>query len=94
MDSKKVAYAKDEPTLEFRQGVFRKTLSFDAESVLCRFQMPKGATTEIHNHEALQNGFIISGTLKFFKEDGSSFVVGPGDGYVFASWEKHGSEAL
>ena len=92
--SQPVAYAADEPTVEFRPGVFRKTLSYDQSSMLCRFQMTKGATIALHNHEALQNGFVISGRLKFFREDGSEFIVGPGDGYVFASHESHGSEAL
>ena len=92
--AKPVAYAGSEPTIEFRPGVFRTTLSYDQSSMLCRFQMPKGASIAIHDHEALQNGFVISGKLKFFREDGSEFVVGPGDGYVFASRERHGSEAL
>ena len=91
---KPVAYSNDEPTIEFRPGVFRTTLSYDTDSMLCRFQMPRGAKIELHDHEALQNGFIISGRLRFYHEDGSDFIVGPGDGYVFASREKHGSEAL
>lgn len=91
---KKVAHAATEPTIEFRPGVHRTTLSYDECSMLCRFQMPKGAKIALHDHEALQNGFVISGKLRFYYEDGSDFVVGPGDGYVFASREKHGSEAL
>ena len=95
MDEKKqVAHGLDEPTIEIRRGVFRTTLAYDRNSMLCRFQMPKGATIDLHSHEALQNGFVISGQLKFFLQDGSSFMVGPGDGYNFASREEHGSEAM
>ena len=94
INGKPVAYSENEPKIEFRPGVFRTTLSYDNESMLCRFQMPKGAKIDLHEHEALQNGFIISGKLRFFHEDGSFIDVGAGDGYVFASLEKHGSEAL
>jgi quercetin dioxygenase-like cupin family protein len=92
--TKPVAHAASEPTIEFRPGVFRTTLSYDQSSMLCRFQMQAGATIAMHSHAALQNGFIISGMLRFFREDGSEFAVGPGDGYVFGSEERHGSEAL
>jgi unsaturated pyranuronate lyase len=93
-EKKQLARGTDEPTIEFRTGVFRTTLAYDKDTMLCRFQMPKGASIDLHDHEAVQNGFIISGRLKFFLEDGRSLVVGPGDGYVFSSREKHGSEAL
>ena len=95
MDRQKaVARANEEPEIEFRPKILRRTLSYDDHSMLCRFRMPKGAAIELHEHEALQNGFIIAGRLRFLREDGTSFEVGPGDGYVFAPWEKHGSEAL
>ena len=94
MKRKRVARGDEERTIEFRQGVFRTTLSYDEHSMLCRFRMPKGATIDLHDHEALQNGFVLSGRLRFFREDGTAFDVGPGDGYVFGPWEKHGSEAI
>ena len=91
---KQIARGTDQPTIEFRPGVFKTTLAYDEQSMLCRFQMPKGASIPLHDHVAVQNGFVISGRLKFFLEAGESFVVGPGDGYVFSSSEKHGSEAI
>jgi quercetin dioxygenase-like cupin family protein len=93
-EKKQIARGKEEPTIEFRPSVFKTTLAYDEKSMLCRFQMPQGASIALHDHVAVQNGFIISGRLKFFTEDGESFIVGPGDGYVFSSYEKHGSEAL
>lgn len=93
-EKKQVARNREEPTIEFRPGVHRQTLAYDSDSMLCRFRMPAGARIDLHDHVAVQNGFVISGLLRFFLEDGSEFVVGPGDSYVFSSREKHGSEAL
>lgn len=94
MDYKQVAYTSKEPTIEFKPGIWKTTLAYIGESMLCHFQMKKGSTLALHEHEAVQNGFILSGRIEFFKEDGSSFVVGAGDGYVFGSYEPHGSKAL
>lgn len=94
MDYKQIAYTSEEPTIEFKPGIWKTTLAYIGESMLCHFQMKKGSTLALHEHEAVQNGFILSGRIEFFKEDGSSFVVGAGDGYVFGSYELHGSKAL
>ncbi len=80
--------------VEFLPGIFRTTMSFNDQSMLCHFRMNKGATIPIHHHEAVQNGYIIKGRVKFLKSDGSSFVVVKGDGYIFTSNEHHGSEIL
>lgn len=84
----------DNPAVEMLPGVFRSTLCYNEETMLCHFKMTKGAKIALHNHAAAQNGYIVSGRVRFFHEDGRSFVATAGTGYLFDSNEKHGSEAL
>jgi quercetin dioxygenase-like cupin family protein len=77
-----------------RQGIDRVTLSYNQDNMLCYFYLKKGTGLTLHSHEAVQNGFVVKGRLRFFKNDGSSFEVKAGDGYIFHSFEPHGSEVL
>lgn len=88
-----VVRKSEEPCVEFLPGLFRTTLSYHDASMLCHFTMKKGAEVPLHRHIAIQNGYVISGRLEFFRSDGSSCIVGPGDGYCFDSNETHGSKA-
>jgi len=80
--------------VELRPGIFRKTLVYDENMMMCHFHLEKGAELELHSHEAAQIGYVISGKVEFFKEDGSTVLVSDGSGYYFPSWEKHGSRVL
>ena len=82
------------PAVEMRPGVYRSTLCYNEETMLCHFRMEKGATIPLHHHLAAQNGYVISGRVRFFKANGESFVAAGGTGYLFDSDEPHGSEAL
>ncbi|WP_319477979.1 cupin domain-containing protein [Marispirochaeta aestuarii] len=84
----------DVAPVELRPGIMRRTLVHDADHMLCHFHLDKGAVLELHSHEAAQIGYVLSGKVEFFKEDGSSFVVIDGGAYYFSSWEKHGSRVL
>ncbi len=90
---KHVAYHAQEPTVEFRPGIWKTTLAYTKELMICHFRMKKGCELALHTHEAAQNGYVISGKIEFFKADGTSVIVGPGDGYAFESNEAHGSIA-
>ncbi|HMF33247.1 MAG TPA: cupin domain-containing protein [Candidatus Lokiarchaeia archaeon] len=74
-------------------GIFRRTLTWNEEVMLCHFDMKEGAQIPLHDHLASQNGFVISGKLRFITES-EDFVVGPGDSYVFGPNEKHGADVL
>ncbi len=76
---------------ELRPGIHRKTLVYDDKQMLCHFFLEKGARLELHSHEAAQVGYVISGKVEFFRNDGSSFLAGTGSSYLFQSWEEHGS---
>ncbi len=80
--------------VEMIPGIFRTTMSYNEASMLCYFRMEKGASIPLHKHEAVQNGFVIKGRVRFLQEGGKSIVVEDGDGYIFGSNESHGSEVL
>ena len=81
-------------TVEFLPGIFRTTMSFNDQSVLCHFCMNKGANIPLHHHVAVQNGYVLKGKAMFSKADGNTFVVEKGDGYIFGSNEPHSAEIL
>lgn len=89
-----VTRLSEQKTVEFIPGIFRTTMSYNDNCMLCHFRLTKGASIKLHHHTAVQNGYVINGKIRFFKEGGKSFIVGNGDGYIFGSNEPHGSEVL
>ncbi|HUV07288.1 MAG TPA: cupin domain-containing protein [Spirochaetia bacterium] len=81
-------------TVENPPGIFRTTLAYNGETMLCHFRMKEGSSIPLHNHPAVQNGFVIRGKLRFIKKDKAGFIAETGSGYVFASNEPHGAEVL
>ena len=75
-------------------GIFRTTLSYNPNVMLCHFNMKKGAKIPLHSHEAVQSGYVVSGRVRFHKKDGPSFEATPGSSYVFDSREEHGADVL
>lgn len=74
-------------------NIFRTTLAFNPDGMLCHFEMKKGASIPLHNHVHSQIGYVVSGKLDFKTEDGS-FVAKTGDSYVFESHQKHGADVI
>ncbi len=75
-------------------GIFRTTLSYNDSVMLCHFDMRKGAKIPLHSHVAVQNGYVVSGKVRFHRKGGASFEATPGMSYVFDSGEEHGAEVL
>ncbi len=76
-------------------GVLRKTLAYNDEAMLCTFELKKGARIPLHNHPAVQIGYVISGRAEFISEDNiANFEASAGDSYVFDANEIHGAIAL
>jgi len=75
-------------------GIFRTTLSYNEELMLCHFLLKKGVRVPLHQHEAVQNGYLIRGRLKMLWQSGKQFIAEPGSSWCFASNEIHGAEAL
>jgi len=76
------------------EGIYRKTLTYNETVMLCHFVLEKDAKIPLHNHEAHQIGYVISGKVQFISETRESFIAEAGDSYVFDSWEKHGAEII
>ena len=81
-------------TIEMAPGIFRTTLAYNEQVMLCHFALERGAAIPLHNHPAVQTGYVISGRLKLSKRDGTSYVAESGSAYVFESGEYHAAEAL
>ncbi len=81
-------------TVENPPGIFRTTLSYNRESMVCHFRLNGGARIPLHNHEAAQTGYVVAGALKFEKKDGPGFTARAGSAYSFDPMEYHGAEAL
>jgi len=94
IEKRPLAQRKDSRTVENPPGIFRTTLAYNGELMLCHFRMQAGAEIPLHGHEAVQNGYLIRGRVRFFLEDGSGFTAEAGTGYVFDSEQKHGAEVL
>jgi quercetin dioxygenase-like cupin family protein len=75
-------------------GILRTTLSYNQQSMLCHFRMSKGARVPLHNHAAVQNGYVVRGRVRFLQKDGGSFEAPAHTSYVFDPWEEHGAEVL
>jgi quercetin dioxygenase-like cupin family protein len=82
------------PVVENPPGIFRTTLAWSEQSMLCHFRMAKGARIPLHDHPAVQNGYLISGRVRFQRAGQAAFVAVAGTGYCFASGEPHGAEVL
>lgn len=84
----------ENPPVEIRPGIFRSTLVYNKDNMLCYFREKQGARVDLHTHFAVQSGYVIKGKVKFFDAEGNERILGPGDGYLFNSNEPHGSIAL
>lgn len=82
-------------TEEGPDGVFRTTLSYGEEAMLCHFKAKKGARIPLHNHPAVQSGFCISGRVRFQRGQGDvRFTAAAGTSYFFGPNEYHAAEVL
>ncbi|MBN2154826.1 MAG: cupin domain-containing protein [Candidatus Lokiarchaeota archaeon] len=86
---------KDIPPFEALPGIYRQTLAYNSETMLCVFHLKKNAEIPLHNHPNVQIGFIISGKIKFLSDDfNREFIASTGDSYVFEADERHGAKVL
>lgn len=78
---------------ELLPGVFKKTLTYGDNSLLCEFRLHQGALIPAHQHPHEQAGYLVSGSLRFFGDEGET-VVQPGCSWTFKGGVVHGAEAL
>ena len=80
-------------TIKVFEGVYRKTLLYNKQLMLCYFTLEKNANIPLHTHKEHQIGYIIKGKLRFITEE-REFIAKEGDSYIFDSNEKHGAVVL
>jgi len=83
----------DVQSIKFLEGVYRRTLVYNKNLMLCYFTLKKNAEIPLHSHKEHQIGYVIKGKLKFITEN-RDFVAKEGDSYIFDSNEKHGAIIL
>jgi len=91
---RRFARLEDSRRVEAPPGIFRRTLAWNAQTMLCHFSMTAGARVPLHHHPAAQNGYVVSGKIRFRRGDGTSFEATANVGYCFAPDEQHGAEVL
>ncbi|MFX1494981.1 MAG: cupin domain-containing protein [Promethearchaeota archaeon] len=92
MRNKLVSKDNIEP-VKVLDGVYRRTLSYSNNLMLCHFFLKKGSEIPIHSHKQHQIGYVIRGKLNFFTEN-DNFIAEKGASYLFNSNEKHGAIIL
>jgi quercetin dioxygenase-like cupin family protein len=86
---------KDIAPFEALPGIFRKTLAYNQDTMLCFFQLEKDSDIPLHNHPNVQIGYIISGKIQFLSDQKDfEFIAIQGDSYVFEAEEMHGANVL
>ena len=84
---------KSVPKIEALKGIFRKTLIYDDNLMLCHFFLEKNSEVPMHTHKENQIGYVIKGKIKF-RTELEEFVATEGESYLFNSNEKHGAILL
>ena len=79
--------------LEALPGIYRKTLIYNDNMMLCYFTLKKNSIVPLHSHKECQIGYVIKGKLQFFTKN-KEFMAVEGDSYVFESNEKHGANII
>ena len=78
---------------EVLKGIFRSTLAYSKNAMLCHFKLLKGSKISLHEHPNIQIGYVLHGKLQFFTEK-LEFLTTAGDSYIFETNEKHGASVL
>ena len=80
---RKIAELEKLGGVEKPAGIFRTTLSFHEQSMLCHFKLARGSSVPLHNHGAVQHGYVLRGKIRFLLNDGKSFVASAETSYAF-----------
>jgi quercetin dioxygenase-like cupin family protein len=97
MSAQKVGLAEVQAAkvAEMKAGLLiRRTLAYNSDLMLCHFTLIPGLKLELHQHVAVQIGYVLKGKVKFIKADGTSFIAVAGTSYVFDANEIHGIDEV
>jgi quercetin dioxygenase-like cupin family protein len=80
---------------EMLPGIFRRTMVYNDDAMLCHFDMKKGSKIPLHDHPAAQLGYMISGKAEFYYEtEDNKTIVTPGMSYMIPGGVPHGAKML
>jgi len=92
---KEFASLISEIPVEKPENIYRTTLAYCDSIMQCHFKLKKGGKIPLHNHEAVQCGYVLSGRVRFSRgSEDTVFTAQTGDSYVFSSKEYHGAQVL
>lgn len=97
MNEKNKIGVEDVKPVKVLDGIYRKTLIYNENIMICHFLLEKNATVPLHEHIANQAGYVLRGKLKFDVEERGEikqFIAKRGDSYIFSSNQKHGAHIL
>ena len=78
---------------ELSPGISMKALTYGENSLLCEFHLKQGTLVAAHKHPQEQSGYLVSGSLRFFGDEGEA-VVEAGHAWTFKGGIVHGAEVL
>ncbi len=78
---------------ELLSGVFMKVLTVGDQSMLCKFELKQGAVIPAHQHPQEQCGYMVSGKMRFFGDEGEA-IIEPGCSWNFKGGVVHGVVVL
>lgn len=70
------------------EGVHRKTMVHGDKTILCRFELDKGAVLPLHSHPYEQTGYLVSGQM-IFTIDGEEHKMQTGDSWCIKENVEH-----
>lgn len=80
-------------TEKMSEVIARQMISGE-DATLARVLLSRGAVVPRHSHRSEQYTMILTGTLKFFFDDGATVTVRPGDLLLIPAHVPHSAEAL
>ncbi len=83
----------DSLPVEIFPGVFRRTLIWGANAMVCEITLPKGSVVALHQHPHEQVGYLVSGRLSF-TVNGQTQVIEPGGSWAVPGDVPHTVTAL
>ncbi|MHA1680715.1 MAG: cupin domain-containing protein [Promethearchaeota archaeon] len=91
----KVKKISEVAAIEMLPGIFRRTMVYNNEAMVCHFDLKKGAEIPLHDHPASQLGYLISGKAEFYYETRENkIIVHPGDSYIIPGGVTHGAKMI
>ena len=93
MNSHMVKSQSTVKSITMMEGVHRKTLVHGDKTILCRFELDKGAVLPLHSHPYEQTGYLIAGKM-IFTIDGEELKMQSGDSWCIRANIEHGVTVL